>query len=154
MIVTFCGHAHFHEAQEDEQKIIAFLEGKVGDQPADIYLGGYGGFDGFAYRCCKKYKETHPKVALVFVTPYLTVGYQKNHMDEWRTRYDSIIYPEIEGKPKRFAITYRNKYMVEKADFVVVYITHDWGGAYTAYKHAKRKGKKIFNLADFEKQDL
>lgn len=47
-------------------------------------------------------------------------------------------------------ITYRNKYMVEMADYVVAYVSHDWGGAYTTYKHAKRKGKEIFNLAKFE----
>ena len=61
-------------------------------------------------------------------------------------RYDAILYPEIEDKPLRFAITYRNKYMVERADYVIAYIDHDWGGAYTAYKHAIRKNKSIFNL--------
>ena len=49
MIVTFCGHAHFSKSEDYEQKILAFLEKKVGDQPADMYLGGYGGFDSFAY---------------------------------------------------------------------------------------------------------
>jgi len=150
MIVTFCGHAKFSKTGEYEQKILAFLEKKVGDQPADMYLGGYGSFDSFAYDCCKKYKEIHPNISLVFVTPYLTIDYQKNHLDYQKTRYDSIIYPEIEDKPKRYAITYRNKYMVEKADYVVAYVSHNWGGAYTTYKHAKRKGKEIFNLAKFE----
>ena len=150
MIVTFCGHAHFSKSEEYEQQILAFLEEKVGDQPADMYLGGYGSFDSFAYDCCKKYKETHPIGSLVFVTPYMTIDYQKNHLNYQNARYDSILYPEIEDKPKRYAITYRNKYMVEIADYVVAYVSHDWGGAYTTYKHAKRKGKEIFNLAKFE----
>lgn len=150
MIVTFCGHAQFHKTEEYEQKILAFLEEKIGDQSADMYLGGYGGFDGFAYDCCKKYKETHPNISLVFVTPYLTIEYQKNHLDYQKTRYDSILYPEIENKPKRYAITYRNRYMVEKADFVVAYITHDWGGAYKTYQYAKRKKKSIFNISGEE----
>ena len=111
-----------------------------------MYLGGYGGFDNFAYDCCKKFKETHSKVSLVFVTPYLTAEYQKNHLNYQKTRYDAIIYPEIENKPPRYAITYRNKYMVEKADFVVAYITHDWGGAYKTYQYAKSKKKPIFNV--------
>ena len=111
-----------------------------------MYLGGYGDFDRFAYECCKKYKEKHPNTSLVFITPYMTVEYQRNHLEYQKTRYDAIIYPEIENKLPRFAISYRNKWMVEKADFVVVYIDHDWGGAYTTYKHAKRKGKFICNL--------
>ena len=150
MIVTFCGHARFSKSEEYEKKILAFLEEKIGDQPADMYLGGYGSFDSFAYDCCKKYKETHPSVSLVFVTPYMTIDYQKNHLNYQNARYDSIFYPEIEDKPKRYAITYRNKYMVEKADYVLAYVSHDWGGAYTTYKHAKRNGKAIFNLANFE----
>mgnify|MGYP003426151204 FL=1 len=150
MIVTFFFFSHFSKSEEYEQQILAFLEEKVGDQPADMYLGGYGSFDSFAYDCCKKYKETHPNISLVFVTPYLSIDYQKNHLEYQKARYDSILYPEIEDKPKRYAITYRNKYMVEKADYVVAYVSHDWGGAYTTYKHAKRKGKEIFNLAKFE----
>lgn len=151
MIVTFCGHAQFPKSKEYEQKILAFLEEKVGDEPADMYLGGYGEFDSFAYECCKKYKEAHPEISIVLVTPYLDAGYQRNHLKYQETRYDSILYPEIENKPKRYAITYRNKYMIEKADYVVAYVTHDWGGAYATYKYAKRRGKEIFNLAAFEK---
>ena len=150
MIVTFCGHAHFSKTEECEQKLLSFLEEKVGGRSVDMYLGGYGGFDGFAYDCCKKYKETHPNVSLVFVTPYLTTEYQKNHLSYQKTRYDLILYPEIEDKPLRFAISYRNRYMVEKADYVVAYVSHGFGGAYATYTHAKRKGKMIFNLADFE----
>lgn len=150
MIVTFCGHAQISKTEEYEQQILTFLEEKVGDRPADMYLGGYGSFDSLAYDCCKKYKQTHPNVSLVLVTPYLTIDYQKNHLDFQRTRYDFILYPEIEDKPKRYAIIYRNRYMVEKADYVVAYVSHDWGGAYTTYKYAKRKGKEIFNLAKFQ----
>ena len=88
MTVTFFGHADFLGSEEYEQKILAFLEEKVGDQPADMYLGGYGDFDDFAYDCCNKYKKIHPKVSLIFVTPYLTVEYQKNHLKYQNTRYD------------------------------------------------------------------
>ncbi|MBQ3012871.1 MAG: hypothetical protein IJD74_04960 [Clostridia bacterium] len=149
MIVTFCGHTRFPKSSGYEQKLLTFLEKEIGDQYAEMYLGGYGEFDNFAYDCCKKYQKTHPNVSLVFVTPYLTIAYQRNQLQYQETKYDSILYPEIEDKPKRYAITYRNKYMVEKADYVVAYVSHDWGGAYTTYKHAKRKDKKIFNLAEF-----
>ena len=146
MIVTFCGHAKFQRTEKYERKILTFLEEKVADRPADMYLGDYGEFDGFAYDCCKKFKETHPTVSLVFVTPYLTVQYQKNHLEYQKTRYDSIIYPEIEDKPLRFAISYRNKWMVKKADYIVCGIEHDWGGAYQTYQYAKKQKKPIFNV--------
>jgi hypothetical protein len=146
MIITFCGHAQFQRSEECEKKLLTFLEEKVGDSSADIYLGGYGNFDAFAYGCCKKYQESHPNISLVFVTPYLS----NNHLQYQKDIYDAVLYPEIENKPLRYAITYRNRYMVEKADYIIAYVSHDWGGAYATYKHAQRKGKKIFNLANLK----
>ncbi|MBQ3064068.1 MAG: hypothetical protein IJC99_04630 [Clostridia bacterium] len=152
MIVTFCGHSEFSATEEYERRLLAFLEEKVGDKPVDMYLGGYGGFDSFAYGCCEKFKKTHPDVSLILVTPYLTAEYQHNHLQYEKIKYDFILYPEIEDKPIRYAITYRNQYMVEKADYVVAYVSHGWGGAYTTYRYAQRKGKNIYNLADFQEQ--
>ena len=146
MIVSFFGHAQFQATAEYERKILAFLEEHVGEQCADLYLGNHGDFDRFAYYCCKKYQETHANASLIFVTPYLTVEYQRNHLAGQKSRFDGIIYPEIEDKPLRFAITYRNQWMVEQSDYVVCCISHDFGGAYKAYQYAKRKKKSIFNV--------
>jgi uncharacterized phage-like protein YoqJ len=123
------------------------LENTIGEAPADIYLGGYGNFDSFAYQCAKKYKSSHPDVKLVFVSPYYDVAYQRNYLHYQKSRYDLIVYPSIEDKPKRFAIIYRNRYMVDMADVVIAYIDHNTGGAYQTYKYAKRNGKVIYNLA-------
>ena len=122
------------------------MEKKIGDRPADMYLGGYGNFDSLAYGCCKKYQKTHPNVSLVFVTPYLTETYKKNHLEYEKNKYDLILYPEIEEKPLRYAIIYRNRWMVQKADIVVCGIDHGWGGAYRAYQYAKKKEKTLFNV--------
>ena len=150
MIVTFCGHAHFSRSEEYEQQILAFLEEKVGDQPADMFLGGYGDFDHFAYVCCKKYQKTHPNISLVLVTPYPPIDSCDSRFRYCEEKYDCILYPALENVPKKFAIVHRNRYMAEKADYVVAFVSHGFGGAYTTYQYAKRKGKKIFNLANFE----
>ena len=70
MIVTFFGHGDFIYCQEDEQRALALLEEYVGNTPCDFYLGEYGGFDRFAYHCAKRFKRKHPRVQLIFVTPY------------------------------------------------------------------------------------
>ncbi len=150
MIIKFFGHSLFKTTAKYRQKILDFLYKQVGNAPADMYLGGYGEFDGFAYECCKKYKETHPNVSLAFITPYLTDSYQKNRLIYEKRRYDEIIYPEIEDKPLKFAIVYRNSWMVEKADLVVCGINHRSGGAYKTYQFAKQKGKRIFNVTDID----
>lgn len=148
MIISFFGHSNLLYTADVEYKLLSVLEETVGNKKADFYLGGYGAFDAFAYSCCKKYKQSHPNSSLVFVTPYITSEYQNNHLENLRNLYDSIVYPNIEDKPLKFAITYRNKYMSEASDFVIAYITHSYGGAYQAVNHAKRKGKVIFNLAN------
>lgn len=146
MIITFCGHSGFIGTKEHEQKVLDILEESVREDTAEMYLGGYGGFDEFAYHCCKMFKEKHQNTKLVFVTPYITSDYQKNHLENLKSLYDYIIYPTIEDKPKRFAIIYRNRYMVDSADLLISYIEHNYGGAYQTYRYAKRKKKRICNL--------
>lgn len=124
------------------------MENEVGDSPAQMYLGGYGEFDEFSYRCCKKYKEAHPNITLIFVTLYLTLEYQVNHLSNLSEKYDSILYPQIEDKPLRFAIVYRNRYMVDAADLVIAFVSHSTGGAYATLKYAEKKRKRVFNIAE------
>jgi len=46
------------------------------------------------------------------------------------------------------AITVRNKWMVDIADLIVVYVEFDYGGAYNAMQYAKRACKTVVNLAE------
>ncbi len=148
MIISFFGHADFPKTVEHQQSLIAVLERIIGDAPADIYLGGYGSFDSLAYDCSKKYHETHPRISLFYVTPYMTVEYQRTHLAYQKEKYDGIICPPIEDKPPRFAISYRNQWMVEQSDYIICGIFHPWGGAYKAYCYAQRKKKPIINITE------
>ncbi len=55
----------------------------------------------------------------------------------------TLFIPKLKINQKRHAIVYRNRYVVQKADFVVACISHDCGGAYKTYKYAKRLKKKF-----------
>ena len=146
MIVTFCGHAQYIATKEDKQRLLTKLEEVIGDAPAEFYVGGYGAFDAFAYTCAKSYQKNHPETKLVYVTPYMTIEYQKNHLERQKDHYDSIYYPELENVPLKFAILERNKHMVEKADYVIAYVDHTWGGAYKFARMAKNRGLQVINL--------
>ena len=151
MTITFCGHSTFSRTPEIEEQLLSILESQVGDEPADLFLGGYGSFDSFARECCRKYQTEHPHAKLVLITPYMTIEHQKNHLAYEKDYYDAIVYPEIEDKPLKFAISYRNKWMVEQADLVIAYVNHNSGGAWQTYQHAKRKKKTIINLGNLDK---
>ncbi len=147
MVITFCGHSDFIGSDVYEKMILDFLLEKVGDRRAEMFLGGYGGFDRFAYECCRKYQKTHPAVCLVYVTPYL----EPAHLEREKANYDTILYPDMGNTPRRYAITRRNRYMVENAAYVIAYVKREWGGAWTFWKYAVQKGKFLYNLADFDK---
>lgn len=150
MVITFCGHSNFIKREEVEQRLFFIFREQIGDCPAELYLGGYGSFDEFAYDCGKKYQSAHQNISLIFVTPYMNLAYQEHYLEYQKNRYDDILYPEIEFCPPKYAISHRNRYMVDRADFVIAYIDHAWGGAYQTYLYAKRKSKTILNLAEGE----
>ena len=64
------------------------------------------------------------------------------------SRYDSTVYPPLETVPRRFAISHRNRWMVETSDVVVAYVLHDWGGAAATLRCARKKKKQIISYFD------
>ena len=52
----------------------------------------------------------------------------------------------IEAVPPRFAIVWRNKWMLRQSDYVVTYVTHSWGGAAQFASLAERQKKTVIHL--------
>lgn len=71
-------------------------------------------------------------------------------------KYDETIYPDLESVPKRYAIVHRNRWMVEKSDILIAYVTHNWGGAAKMLEYAEQKKKVIYKYSDIDyvKQEL
>lgn len=63
---------------------------------------------------------------------------------------DSIIYPPLEKVPKRFCILKRNEWIIDHSDIIVFFVRYSYGGAHTALEYAKKKKKKIYNIASLE----
>ena len=145
MVVAFFGHARLLVNKEIEARLRSVIENVVGNGD-ELLFGGYGTFDSFAFELCKRYKESGKRVSLHYVTPYITPEFQRSVLSGFEKTYDSIIYPEIERAPLRYAISYRNRWIVERADVIIVGVDHKYGGAYAACKYAERKGKRIINI--------
>ncbi len=109
-----------------------------------FYLGGYGNFDLFAANILKKLKKDYPFIKLIYVTAYLsTLENNKTQL----SAFDETLYPYgLELKPKKFAIYYRNRYIVENSNYMIAYVCRSFGGAYTALKYGKNKNIEIINL--------
>ena len=147
MIVSFFGHSSFCEDDKYKNSVIDLLDSIIGGGSVEFFLGGYGGFDTFAYRCCTEYKRIHPSASLTFVTPYIDSA----RLREYSKHFDATLYPPLDHRSKKFAICHRNRYMIDCSDAVIFYVTHSWGGAYQAYEYAMKRGKKIYNIENFSK---
>ncbi len=141
MIVTFCGHKNLPVFSEELIKKAVFAEAeKLVLEGADtFFLGGYGEFDTVCAVAVRELKRKYSHIRSVLVIPYINRDYNKY-------LYDESLYPPIENVPLRFAISHRNKYMVKKADVVISYVTHNYGGAYTSLKYAKSQKKRIIEI--------
>lgn len=136
MLVTFCGHKDVFYKEQVNEKLAAVVAALIEEGATEFYLGGYGDFDYMAAKIVRELKKYRPDIQSTLVIPYMDRDYNKE-------LYDGSIYPPLENTPLRFAISKRNEWMVDQADVVVAYITHDWGGASKTLEYAQRKKKRI-----------
>lgn len=89
-----------------------------------------------AYKALKELQYCYPHIKF-----YIVLAYYPSIAIE-----DSI-YPEgLETVPKRFCIDKRNRWMLKRADYVVVYIQRNVGGAAKYWDVAVKSGKNVINL--------
>ena len=122
MIATFCGHSRISQSAEVEKWLYTVTQRLIEQGITTFYLGGYGAFDSLAASVLRKQKKRYPQIELVLVLAYLKTRQDISY-------YDSTVYPPLEAVPRRFAIFYRNRWMVESTDVMVAYVLHDWGGS-------------------------
>ena len=140
MVCTFFGHKDTPKQIEPTLRstLIDLIENK---NVAMFYIGNNGKFDTMVRRQLEDLSRTY-SITYSVVLAYLPT--KKNKYDN----LTNTIYPEgIETVPKRFAISWRNKWMIQQSDIVVTYVTHALGGASQFKDIAKRKGKFILELA-------
>lgn len=107
-----------------------------------FYVGNHGSFDSQVYSQLKALKKVYPHIRYSIV-----LAYMPNEKSSQENVFDTLLPEGIESVPKRFAISWRNRWMLERSDYVVAYISHSWGGAAQFYELAKKKGKIIINLS-------
>lgn len=140
MTCTFFGHRD--APSELRGRIKTTLVDLIQSQNADLfYVGNHGNFDRMAASVLRELSADFPKIRYFTVLAYLP----EHDSDPAPT-----VYPEgIELVPKRFAISFRNRFMVEQSDLVIAYVTCPCGGAAKFTNLALKKGKTVINLAPF-----
>ena len=109
-----------------------------------FYVGNHGSFDAMVRRVLKSLSAEYP-IKYYVVLAYLPGKRRSNDPVD----YTDTIFPEgIETAPKRFAISHRNRWMIERSDYVVTYVIRDCASGAAQYKKlAERKGKAVIELS-------
>ncbi len=133
---TFFGHKDTPKEIEPTLRstLVDLIENK---DVLRFYVGNHGNFDHMVKRCLIELKDIY-SIDYAVVLAYLPG--KKNDTEE--SRADTILPNNIETVPRKFAINYRNKWMIEQSDYVVTYVKHNFGGA-AQFKALAEKKKKI-----------
>lgn len=147
--MTCCFFGHKDAPSSIYEKLEEAVEMLIVDKNVTSFLvGNQGQFDCMALKALRRMKAKYPHINYNVVLAYLLV--EKEEYTPYE--YGETMLPEgIESVHPRYAISWRNKWMVNESDMVICYITHDWGGAAQYVDKARKKNKQIINLAQIMK---
>ena len=112
---------------------------------SNFLVGNHGAFDGMVYTVLKELRDQYSHICFNVVIAYMPGAKEEySFVDPMDT-----LYPEgLEAVPKRFAISWRNDWMLKQSQIVVCYVRHSMGGSGKFVEKAERQGKRIINLAN------
>ena len=140
---TFFGHRDCPSSIKPKlhEVLIDLIENHTVDM---FYIGRQGAFDSIVRSVLKELVSAYPRINYAVVLERMP-----SEQDEFDSRdYSDTILPEgIETVHPRFAISWRNKWMLKHSDYVVTYITRSWGGAAKFSELAEKQHKTVINLS-------
>ena len=140
---TFFGHRDCPPSIKP--KLRAVLVDLIESQSVDMfYVGNQGTFDRLVRSVLRELVQEYPQIHYAVVLYRMPGKQNEDHPEDLS---DTMLPEGIEEVSPRFAISWRNKWMLRQSDFVVTYITHAWGGAAQYAEMAKRQKKTVINLA-------
>ncbi len=141
MICTFFGHRYV--PKEIEPMLRSTLIDLIENHDCRLfYVGNHGGFDAMVTRVLRELSDCYP-IRAYTVLAYLPAG----EIDSSEDILPTVLPEGIETVPRRFAISFRNRWMIMQSDIVVTHVTnHVASGAAQFKALAEKQGKMVLNL--------
>ena len=134
---TFFGHGDCPETKYSN--ILQAIQNLITEKNIiTFYVGTQGNFDSLVYRALCNLRADFPQIRIYRVLAYLP---KDNSLIS-----DSILLEGIELIHPRYAISWRNRWMIKRSDYVIAYITYNYGGAARFVNEAERRGKTIIRV--------
>ena len=141
MICAFFGH---REVTDDvkravERKILDFIQNY---NDIEFYVGNSGAFDritqGVMFDIKKQGIRINFSVVLAYANETPAFGFDTETIFPW----------ELDNVLPRFAMSKRNDWILNRVDFVIVYVTKKFSNSYKIMQKAIKKGLTVINIAD------
>ena len=138
MVCCFFGH------RDTSDKVLPMLKKTIIDLIENknvnlFYVGKNGNFDILAARLLKDLSQYYDFKFYIVITRFP------------KEESSNTLIPEgIECIHPKFAINYRNKWMLERSDYVITYVTNNISSGAAQFKElAIKKNKQVIELSQF-----
>ena len=139
---TFFGHRDCPDSIRP--KLRAVLIDLIENHGVDMfYVGQQGAFDGMVRSVLKEMVSVYPHIHYAVVLERMP---RKGDAFDPCGDGDTLLPEGIETVYPRFAVAWRNKWMIRQSAYVVTYITHATGGAAQFAQLAEKMKKTVINL--------
>ena len=137
---TFFGHSDCPETIRPNLQAV-LIDLIVNQNIEMFYVGNQGQFDAIVRNVLRVLKMDYPSINYAVV-----LAYMPGKQSEYEDHSDTMLPEGIEMVHPRYAISWRNNWMLRQSEYVVTYITRTWGGAAQYAAKAKRLKKNVINL--------
>ena len=137
---TFFGHSDCPETIRPNLQAV-LIDLIVNQNIEMFYVGNQGQFDAIVRNVLRVLKMDYPSINYAVV-----LAYMPGKKSEYEDHSDTMLPEGIEMVHPRYAISWRNNWMLRQSEYVVTYITRTWGGAAQYAAKAKRLKKNVINL--------
>lgn len=139
------GHSNFYANVQDVLRDI--VSELVTEYEVTVFMtGGIGNFDAGFCQTVREIKALIKDVQLILVKPYFSNELNTNR-EYYNTFFDDVVVPnELLGVHYKSAIQKRNRWMVDRSDFVISGVYRDFGGAFQTIQYASKAGKKVIDV--------
>lgn len=143
MTCSFFGHRYIDEAIAAPLKNA--LTNLIANNVDTFLVGHQGDFDRLVLRTLRQLKKEFPQIRYRVVLAYLPAA----PAAYCAYTEEETVFPEgLETVPPRYAISWRNRWMIRQSDVVVTYITHSQDSAAQFAESAKKMNKRVINIPD------
>ena len=140
---SFFGHRSIIDDVSVKQQLYEVVEELIVNQDVDTFLlGEMGDFEIIAGKVLQELKKKYPHIVRETILCFSEQLQRDSKVSSEWFHLDSA----VSKCKRRGRIPKRNQMVVEQSDVIVCYINVPYGGAYTAYKRAVKKNKRIINL--------